>query len=131
MRNSVISICLIFSILTFPLYLGAKKKVKPNFSPFNYGIIDDWYIATVKFEDDKAFTISSYFWKVRVVNNRVIVISIKNGSFYQSVFDFNYLYSGGNLSIETDYNGNFIAATTRVIIVKPEGSRIDYYIRIE
>lgn len=132
MRNSLISICLIFSLLTFPLYLGAKKTVKANFSPFNYGIIDGWYIATVKSQNAEAKTITSHSLNVKVVNNRVTVIIFKNGSFYKSGYNsFGYFYNGGNLSIETDINGNFSAAYTRIIIITTEGNTSDYYIRIE
>jgi hypothetical protein len=90
-----------------------------------YSDLDDgWYIAKIKYQNFSTGTISNYRLKVKVQYNRVIRIDFGNGgSVHTGVNSDGYLYTGGQLSRETDYRGNIIAYTTKVTITDRNGMR--------
>lgn len=132
MRISIKTVCLFFFIITFPLYLGAEKNVNNLIASFNDEIEDGWYVANVRYQNFNTYTRSSYSLNVKVVDDRVTVIDFGNGGSVHSGYNSSgYFYNGGYLSFETDYEGNIVAATTRVTINSSDGNTLYYDIRIE
>src|ERR1017187_3117113 len=77
----------------------------------SYGIEDGWYKATVKYDNYSTGTHSTYTLGVKVQYERVVAIDFGNGgSVHSGINNEGYLYSGGSLNTETDYNGNVSSA---------------------
>lgn len=97
----------------------------------SYRIDDGWYAANIKYTNYATSSNANYRLKVKVDYDRVTLISFGNGgSVHTGLNNEGYLYTGGNLSEERDYNGNIIALTTTVNISDRNGMRI-FKIRIE
>jgi len=95
------------------------------------GIEDGWYRATIKYTNYSTGTNSTYSLNVKVEYGKVSRIDFGNGGSVHSGYNNEgYIYSGGYLSFEKDYNGNIIAATTTVTISDANGIRY-FKVRIE
>lgn len=100
-------------------------------SNFLDGIKDGWYSSTVKYSNYSTGTFATYTLDVKVESNRIVRIDFGNGGSVHSGYnEYGYIYSGGFLYFEKDYNGNTIAATASVSISDSNGLR-DFKIRID
>ncbi len=100
-------------------------------SNFSTGIEEGWYQATIKYENSKTGTYETYSLKVQVQYDKVVKIDFGNGGSVHSGYNNEgYIYTGGSLSFEKDYNGNTTAAATTVTISDSNGLRY-FKIRIE
>lgn len=125
-------IILILISLTVTQSYSSSMPVNSSFTSISFGGIEDgWYNATVKYTNYSTGTNSTYSLKVKVKFGKVSTIDFGNGgSVHNGYNNEGYIYSGGYLSFETDYNGNTVAATTTVTISDTEGMRY-FKIRIE
>ena len=117
----VIAYMLTFSLAySNPLILSTNDNDKVT-----YGIKDGWYSATVKYSNYNTGTRATYTLDVLVKYEKVVEIDFGNGGSVHSGFNNeNYIYSGGYLTYESDYNGNITAATTRVTINDSNGMKV-------
>lgn len=107
-------------------FFGFKERHSVYFS-----LDDGWYKSIVKYTNYATGTNSTYRLEVKVLYDRVTVISFGNGgSVHSGMNNEGYLYTGGNLQSETDYYGRIIAYTTTVNVSDSNGMRT-YKIRIE
>ena len=91
----------------------------------NYGDIPDgWYKAKVRYTNYSTGTNSIYALNVGIEYGRISKIDFGNGGSVHSGYNNEgYIYSGGNLSYDTDYNGNIVAASATVTISDNNGIR--------
>jgi hypothetical protein len=96
------------------------------------GIKNGWYSATVKYVNYKTYTNATYTLDVHVQYDTVVEIDFGNGgSIHSGYNNSGYTYTGGNLSIERDFDQNVVAATARVTVYESNGNMKTYDIRIE
>lgn len=94
-------------------------------------IDDGWYEATVNYSNYKTETNATYTLNVKVEYGVVAKIDFGNGGSVHSGYNNEgYIYSGGYLSFEKNYNGDIVAATTTVTISDGNGMRY-FKIRIQ
>ncbi len=123
-----LTFCLIFS------HGGLKARPIPflGICQVNDGIENGWYEATVKYYNYRTLYRSTYALNVKVEYDRVTVIDFGNGGSLHSGFNNSgYIYSGGYLTIERDYDYNAVAATARVTVTDQNGNIKSFDIRIE
>lgn len=85
---------------------------------------DGWYEAVVSYYNPKTYQRSNYSLSVKVQYNRVTTIDFGNGGSVHSGYNNSgYLYNGGNLSFQKDFNGQITSATTRVSVSDTDGIR--------
>jgi hypothetical protein len=126
MKN--ISLLLVWMALTIPSF-GETSPKQYSFS--FYGIKDGWYQATVKYTNYSTYTNSTYTLDVKVEYGNITVIDFGNaGSVHTGYNNEGYIYTGGSLNYEKDYEGNIIAATARVTISQDNSMKY-FDIRIE
>jgi hypothetical protein len=78
-------------------------------------IPDGWYSATVKYTNYSTGTYATYTLNVRVSYGKVKEIDFGNGgSVHDGYNNSGYIYSGGYLSYDTDYNGTITSAYATV-----------------
>lgn len=123
MGKFLLSLLLIASLFTNST-ISSSPTLKIEKNAFYSDLEDGWYIARIKYQNFSTGTISNYRLKVKVQYNRVIRIDFGNGgSVHTGVNSDGYLYTGGQLSRETDYRGNIVAYTTKVTITDRNGMR--------
>ncbi|MGQ1908201.1 hypothetical protein ACT3CE_00290 [Marinifilum sp. RC60d5] len=129
-------VILILSIILLNIFQVSFNKVNANcLTPAStvgtYGIEDGLYTATIKYFNAETYKTSTYTLNVTVKYNSVTAIDFGNGgSVHTGYNNEGYVYYGGTLFFEKDYQGNIIAATTSVTISDGNGSRT-FKIRIE
>ena len=85
------------------------------------GIEDGWYKATVVYLNTSTYTRSTYTLNVKVEWDRVVTIDFGNGGSVHSGYNSSgYIYTGGNLFFNRDYDYNITSATATVTVT--EGS---------
>ena len=85
-----------------------------------------WYKALVKYNNTRTFTKSNYTLKVKVEYGKVTAIDFGNGgSVHTGYNNEGYIYSGGTLSYEKNYQGEITGASCRVMVSDSDG--IKYY----
>jgi len=90
-----------------------------------------WYNATVQYSNYSTGTNAKYTLSVKVEYDNVTMIDFGNGGSVHTGFNNEgYIYSGGYLTFEKDFNGNITAANTTVTVSDNNGMRY-YKIRIE
>lgn len=100
-------------------------------NPLQYGIKDGWYKATVKYSNYSTGYNGVYTLDVKVSYNSIVAIDFGNeGSIHSGYNNEGYIWSGGYISLDKDYNGNIIAANATVSTSDKNGLRY-YYIKIE
>jgi hypothetical protein len=126
-KNSIvlfITILLLFSIIS----KGTSTPESGHYQSIKNG----WYEATVSYYNPNTFRSSSYILDVKVEYNRVVQIDFGNGgSIHSGYNNSGYIYGGGNLSLQRDYSGNILGATTKVIVTYNNGTLITYNIELE
>ena len=81
------------------------------------GIDSGWYTARVGYYNSKTFTRATYTLNVYVEYNTITQIDFGNGGSVHSGYNNSgYLFTGGNLRINSDYNGNIRSASTSVTV---------------
>ena len=119
------------TLLIFLTLISFFTKGLCNNSKGNEGIKDGSYKATVQYSNYSTGTNSNYTLIVDVQDDKVISIDFGNdGSVHAGYNNEGYIYSGGYLSFETDYDGNITTASTTVTISDSNGMRY-YKIKIE
>jgi hypothetical protein len=94
-------------------------------------IDNGWYTARVGYYNAKTYTRATYSLKVKVEYNSVTAIDFGNGGSVHSGYNNSgYTYYGGSLYMEKNYQGQIVAATTKVTVYDKDGTRT-YDIRIE
>lgn len=94
-------------------------------------IDDGWYEATVNYSNYKTGTNATYTLNVKVEYGVVAKIDFGNGGSVHSGYNNEgYIYTGGYLSFEKNYNGDIVAATTTVTVSDENGMRY-FKIRIQ
>jgi len=122
---------LISFLLTSVSANNETKTFVVSKSNISMGIKDGTYEATVTYTNFNTGTSNKYILDVKVEYNRVVKIDFGNGgSIHSGYNNENYVYSGGYLFFETDFNGNIKAATTTVTISDQSGIK-NYSVRIE
>ena len=126
----IIGLVIFFNSKASATEVLALDNIKTS-SKQNGGIKDGWYEATVKYSNYSTGTNATYTLKVKAEYGSVSAIDFGNGgSIHSGYNNEGYLYSGGYLSFEKDYEGNIIAATATVSTSDSDGLR-NYSIRIE
>lgn len=133
MKNSLIILAF---VLVGVLPLNATNYRWDNSTSFSINatttIDDGWYAATVKYLNYSTGTNSTYSLNVYVQYDRVTKIDFGNGgSVHNGYNNEGYLYTGGTLYFDTDYNGTITSATANVTISESNGSMHTYKIIIE
>lgn len=131
MKKLLIYTLLLLAIpsVTFPN--NGSDKVATKVLELNSSIEDGWYSATVIYFNYNTGTRSRYTLDVYVEYDRVTIIDFGNGGSIHSGYNsYGYIYSGGYLSFERDYNFNIVAATSTVTLTKANGNTITYSVRI-
>lgn len=127
------SILILLSVaLSSSLVAGSVPVVSTKITR-NYSakLTDGWYSAIVKYENYSTGTFATYTLDVKVEYNRVVKIDFGNGgSIHSGYNDDGYIYSGGDLYFEKDFEGNINAATATVTTSDNSGSKY-YKVRIE
>src|SRR4051812_34781858 len=113
-----ILLLILISLTLTNTYASSFMANSTCYKAINYGgIKDGWYNATVKYTNYSTGTNSSYSLDVKVEYGKVSIIDFGNGgSIHSGYNNEGYIYSGGYVSLETDYNGNIVAATTTVTV---------------
>jgi hypothetical protein len=105
-----------------------SRKIESNLSQ---QIDDGWYTAKVGYYNNSTFTRATYSLDVKVEYNSVTAIDFGNGGSVHSGYNNSgYTYYGGSLYMEKNYQGQIVAATTKVTVSDSDGTR-SYDIRIE
>lgn len=118
--------------LLFILFISSRSFAI-EVSQFNYlsTLVNGWYNATVQYSNYSTGTNAKYTLSVKVEYDNVISIDFGNGGSVHTGFNNEgYIYSGGYLTFEKDFNGNITAASTTVTVSDNNGLRY-YKIRIE
>ena len=96
-----------------------------------FSLEDGWYNSTVKYSNYNTGTFANYRLKVKVEYERVTTISFGNGgSVHTGYNNEGYIYSGGYLEAERDYDGRVVAYTTKITVSDTNGMRT-FNIRID
>ena len=129
MRKLIIKMLL---SLTITQSYSSPETIGNTYKIVEYrGIEDGWYEAIVKYTNYSTGTNSTYSLNVKVEYGKVSKIDFGNGGSVHSGYNNEgYIYSGGYLFYEKDYNGNIVAATTTVTVSGTDGMRY-FKIRIE
>jgi hypothetical protein len=134
MRYSIYKITLLL-FLTF-FFENKSFAIEPNILKIenNFNILsieNGWYNSITKYTNYKTGTIANYRLSVKVEYDKVTAISFGNGgSVHSGLNNEGYIYSGGFLNTERDYNGRIIAYTARVSVTDSNGIRT-FDVRIE
>ncbi len=125
---------LLFLLFGFNISFGhaQNRYDTPNTQSQNtYGISNGWYNATVEYSNYSTGTNATYSLKVKVESNNVVAIDFGNGGSIHNGFNSEgYIWSGGYLTFDKDYNGAITAAKASVSTSDNNGMRY-YKIRIE
>jgi hypothetical protein len=99
--------------------------------PLQYGIKDGWYKATVKYSNYKTGFNGTYTLDVKVSYGSIVTIDFGNeGSIHNGYNNEGYVWSGGYLTLNKDFQGNITSATATVSTSDNNGLRY-YNITIE
>ena len=122
MKSTLLAISLLFFVIEAQSQTFLTYK---NISKIIVEIIDNgWYDATVAYYNPSTYQRSNYTLSVKVEYDRVTVIDFGNGGSVHSGYNNSgYTYSGGSLTLKKDYQGNIVAATTRVSVSDSDGTR--------
>ncbi len=128
MKKLMFICILLISLGGFPmdtvLSIQTEISVKNGIKNGKYNSIVNYYNASTGHRE-------KYISDVNVKNDRVVAISLpKRGSVRSGYNKSGYFYRGGSLNFERDFEGNIIAATTKVTVSDSDGYRY-FKIRIE
>lgn len=127
----IVSLVLFFGLAQIGVsnpFTERSEVLKPSFSQ---QIDNGWYTAKVGYYNASTFTRATYSLEVKVEYNSVTAIDFGNGGSVHSGYNNSgYTYYGGNLYMEKDFQGQIVAATTKVTVTDSDGTR-SYDIRIE
>ena len=130
MKKSLILLLLSLTLVSFRINVP-ESFLEANIVKLE-NIDNGWYTAKVKYYNSKTYHNATYTLDVKVDYNTVTTIDFGDGgSIHSGYNNSGYLYGGGYLFMERDYNGNVIAATTKVTVSFNDGSLRTYDIRIE
>lgn len=122
MKSIFLTITLVF---TLSLLQAQDFSPVPNAAELDVKTIDNgWYDASVAYYNPSTYQRSNYTLSVKVEYDRVTVIDFGNGGSVHSGYNNSgYTYTGGSLTMKRDYEGNIVAATTRVSVSDSNGTR--------
>ncbi len=125
----------LFLLLLFFLTVPAHNKAGALNIPedrASYGGIDNgWYKAIVVYFSYSTYTKSTYKLDVKVEYDKVTVIDFGNNGYIHSGYNSDgYIYTGGYLSFDRDYDGNIISASTKVTLTTSSGTMVTFDIYI-
>lgn len=133
MKRSILYFIVYLFIIPLHSNVDAKFTASNNFVSTNFTSIEDgWYKSIVKYYNYNSGTRSTYTLNVKVEYNRVTVIDFgTDGSVHAGYNSSGYIYSGGYLSLERDFNNDVVGAYGKVSITLQNGNIITYDIDIE
>ncbi len=122
MKSTLLAISLLFIVIE------AQSQTLPIFkdaSEISVEVIDNgWYDANVSYYNPSTYQRSNYTLSVKVEYDSVTAIDFGNGGSVHSGYNNSgYSYYGGTLTMKRDYQGNIVAATTRVSVTDSNGTR--------
>lgn len=122
---------LLFLVALSSLNSNAKKNIN-TYNQINVSTLENgWYASTVQYTNYSTGTNAKYTLSVNVQNDAVTSIDFGNGgSVHTGYNNEGYIYSGGYLTFEKDYQGNILAANASVTVSDANGIRY-YKIKIE
>jgi hypothetical protein len=125
----------LLAINLFFIAMEAQCQTLPTFkdsSEISVEAIDNgWYDAAVSYYNASTYQRSNYTLSVKVEYDSGTAIDFGNGGSVHSGYNNSgYSYYGGTLTMKRDYQGNIVAATTRVSVTDSNGTRT-YDISIE
>jgi hypothetical protein len=128
MKSILILISLVFTFQEISFHgFFSENSIETPIKAIENG----WYDASVAYYNPSTYQRSNYTLSVKVEYDRVTVIDFGNGGSVHSGYNNSgYTYSGGSLSMKRDYQGNIVAATTRISVSDSNGIRT-YDITIE
>ena len=122
MKSTLLAISLLFIVIeaqsqAFPVFLDSSETSVE-------AIDNGWYDAAVSYYNASTYQRSNYTLSVKVEYDSVTAIDFGNGGSVHSGYNNSgSTYSGGSLTMKRDYQGNILAATTRVSISDSDGTR--------
>jgi hypothetical protein len=129
MKNIILIAFLLSSTLLVNGNILAKGT--PVNVPLQYGIKDGWYKATVKYSNRSTGYNGTYTLDVKVSYNSIVTIDFGNDGYIHSGYNNEgYIWYGGYVTLNKDFQGNITSATATVSTSDNNGLRY-YDITIE